>query len=284
MATKLGWNSQLGLVSTPLSLGISSVGRSCAEKKQCSGLACGRVTAGAETNNNFTLYLVGSKEQPLQIVVICVDVVPDDWCPLQDGGDFFYRLHRDFVGHHFWTYATQTGKDGGEFTLSPLFCKYMRVDVVFAHQSTECRSQAPASLPPCAGKWTGTPWECKTQRSNLEVARWRQERHNAKVAFKRTNHETLHKKRQQRAALTCGAEQEGGGLPKVPVYRVGDVYLCVGEGTEGLFVGRTHLRLDVVEQQREGAAAKLLHLRPDKGRAAERGSTPALQVSSKTAH
>lgn len=78
-------------------------------------------------------------------------------------------------------------------------------------------------------------------------------------------------KRQQQAALTCGAEQEGGGLSQVPVHCVGDVYLGVGEGAEGLFVGRTHLRLDVVEQQREGAAAKLLHLRPEKGRAAEKG-------------
>lgn len=38
MATKLGWNSQLGLVSTPPSLGISSVGRSCGKQKEWFGL------------------------------------------------------------------------------------------------------------------------------------------------------------------------------------------------------------------------------------------------------
>lgn len=60
--------------------------------------------------------------------------------------------------------------------------------------------------------------------------------------------DSLHSRR-QRAALTCGTEQEGGGFSKVPVHCVGDVHLSMGKGAEGLFVGRTHFRLDVVEQQ-----------------------------------
>lgn len=56
-------------------------------------------------------------------------------------------------------------------------------------------------------------------------------------------------RRRQRALLTCGTEQEGGGFSQVLVHCVGDVHLSVGEGAVGLFVSRTHLRLDVVEQQ-----------------------------------
>lgn len=75
-----------------------------------------------EVNNHLSLYLVGSEEQPLQVVVICMDVVPDDWRPLQDRGHLLYRLHRDFVGHHFWTYTARTGKDGMKLApLHPLF-------------------------------------------------------------------------------------------------------------------------------------------------------------------
>lgn len=73
------------------------------------------------------------------------------------------------------------------------------------------------------------------------------------------NHES-----RQCAVLTCGAEQEGGRFSQVPVHCVSEVHLSVGEGAERLFVGRTHFRLDVVEQQREGAAAKLFHLRQER--------------------
>lgn len=50
-----------------------------------------------------TFYFIGSKEKPLGVIVVCMDIVPDDWCPLQDRGHLLYGLHRDFVGHHFGT-------------------------------------------------------------------------------------------------------------------------------------------------------------------------------------
>lgn len=119
---KVGVELAVGVGEHSAQFGNQLGGPMLSGKETSSVLACGRVTAGAETNSYFPLYLVGSEEQPLQVVVICVDVVPDDWRPLQDGGHLFYRLHRDFVGHHLWTYITQTSKDGGKFALlSPCF-------------------------------------------------------------------------------------------------------------------------------------------------------------------
>lgn len=118
---KVGVELAVGVGEHSTQFGDQLGGPILSGKETSSGLACGRVTAGAETNNYFPLYLVGSEEQPLQVVVICVDVVPDDWRPLQDRGYLFYRLHRDFLGHHLWTYITQTSKDGGKFALFPPF-------------------------------------------------------------------------------------------------------------------------------------------------------------------
>lgn len=50
-----------------------------------------------------TIYLIGSKEKPLRIIIIGMDIVPDDWWPLQDRGHLLYGFNRDFVGYHFWT-------------------------------------------------------------------------------------------------------------------------------------------------------------------------------------
>ena len=61
-------------------------------------------------------------------------------------------------------------------------------------------------------------------------------------------------------SLTCRTEEEGVGFPQVLVHLISDGHLSVGEGAERLFIGRTHLSPNVVKQQREGPAAKLLHL------------------------
>lgn len=61
--------------------------------------------------------------------------------------------------------------------------------------------------------------------------------------------------------LTCRTEEEGLRFSQVLVHCISDGHLSVGEGGEGLFISRTHLSLDVIKQQREGPAAKLLHLR-----------------------
>lgn len=59
---------------------------------------------------------------------------------------------------------------------------------------------------------------------------------------------------------TCGTEEEGVRFLQVLVQGVGDGRLGVSEGAESPFISGTHLTLNVIEQQREAPAAKLLHL------------------------
>ena len=54
---------------------------------------------------NSLWYLKGAHEQPLGVVVVGVDVVPDDRRPLQDGGHLVDGLHGDDVGHHLRTWG-----------------------------------------------------------------------------------------------------------------------------------------------------------------------------------
>lgn len=46
--------------------------------------------------------LKGPQEQPLGVIVICMDVVPNHWWPSKNTGHFINRLHRNVLGHHFW--------------------------------------------------------------------------------------------------------------------------------------------------------------------------------------
>lgn len=44
--------------------------------------------------------LEGSHEDSLWVVVVSVDVVPDDWRPPQNSGNLLYRCYTDVLGHH----------------------------------------------------------------------------------------------------------------------------------------------------------------------------------------
>lgn len=61
------------------------------------------------------------------------------------------------------------------------------------------------------------------------------------------------------------------------VHVVRDNGLSVSEGAESPFISCTHLTLDVIEQQREAAAAKLLHL-ADTNATLEDGSASSITV------
>lgn len=60
-----------------------------------------------EQQHRGDFYLVGPQEKSLGVVVIGVNVVPDDRCSSQDSRHLFYRFHRDFMGHHFGTWTGQ---------------------------------------------------------------------------------------------------------------------------------------------------------------------------------
>lgn len=48
--------------------------------------------------------------------------------------------------------------------------------------------------------------------------------------------------------MTCGTEEEGLRFSQMLVHLIGDGHLRVGEGAEGLVIGRTHLCFDVIKQ------------------------------------
>ena len=52
--------------------------------------------------------LVGAQEQPLLVVVVGVDVVPDHRRSPEDLGHLFYGLHGDVFGYNFGTWRSET--------------------------------------------------------------------------------------------------------------------------------------------------------------------------------
>lgn len=63
-----------------------------------------------------------------------------------------------------------------------------------------------------------------------------------------------------RCSPTCRTEEEGLGFSQVLVHGITDNHLSLSEGAESLLISGTHLPLDVIKEQREAPAAKLLHL------------------------
>lgn len=133
------------------------------------------------------------------------------------------------------------------------------------YRSTARLFQAAAPLRRSAGKPTGTPTESRRQHSNLQGA----EDHTHVPPA-----EPEHGRRTRRPAAppagpepevgrspTCRTEEEGLGFFQVLVHGVGDGHLSMSEGAESPFISGTHLALNVIKEQREAPAAKLLHLR-----------------------
>lgn len=217
-----------------------------------------------QINITQTFYLIGSKEKPLGVIVVCMDIVPDDWWPLQDRGHLFYWLHRDFVRHHFGTWITR-GKENRSFVF---FCGVQTHELILAQwsltspQYVDSRQQLLSHRVQVRGLGHSGSAECSTiiwsyRRRNTGFIIW--PRSTAQQTFYRKNCCVL--PGAVPGDLTCRTEQEGLGFSQVLVHCISDGHLGMGEGAESLFISRTHLSLYVIEQQREGSAAKLPHLR-----------------------
>lgn len=59
---------------------------------------------------------------------------------------------------------------------------------------------------------------------------------------------------------TCRTEEEVLRLVQMLVHFISDNRLCMSEGAESPFISWTHLTFNVIKEQREAPAAKLLHL------------------------
>lgn len=49
--------------------------------------------------------LIWTQEEPLLVIIISMNIVPDDWGPSKDFRHLLNRLHRNIFGDHFGTYT-----------------------------------------------------------------------------------------------------------------------------------------------------------------------------------